>query len=774
MELRAHQREALARILAAVAAGERRMTVASACGSGKTLTAQRAARHLAPNGTVLVLVPTKALLVQTARRWRQSGQPGMALGVCSLSQRASGLDPGAALMVRHPRAIARAMRTGGPVTVFATYSSLHHIRRAHEGFQLPAWDLVIADEAHRTCTAFGDGWGTVHDDAALPAKLRLYMTATPRVWGAPAEDEDIPFVQRPPLATMDRREIFGPTVYELGMAAAIEMGILADYQVLLPVVADADLFGILTTPRPGTTAHLDGLRNGAIQVAVLRAIAEHGLRRVLVFHNRVAAAEAFAATLPDTAAQLDEPLRIKDLWAQAIHSWQSAEWRRDLLDDFARTDALVKILSNVRVLNEGVDIPDVETVVFADPRYSVIDAIQAIGRGLRQPPGAGKKTTLIIPVYLRSGSDDDWTRDPAFANLITLLQALRSHDESFMDRVALPTRATGAGRGLAASRSSFYAHPERTAALARALDLTIALPAIGSWDTVLAAAAHYHARHGALDPPTGYVTAGGFALGEALDRLRLRRLAGRRLAPDRIKVLDLLGFCWTRQAPTFASMLAHARAWAGETGHLTVPVREVFGGHPLGTWLARQRRLAGTGQLPDQHRQALDAIDPHWNPAWPRDWQRRYRLAVQALADARQATCPSPAAGQWHQPGMQWLRTQQTRFFDLHQGQQELLLALPVPPLPGGLYYQSAGDAQRHDFYRALGHLSAFAAREGHRDVPDDHLEPSWWDHSTPDRPPFALGSWLRRCREHPGALTPEELEALHAVLRDNPQPPPP
>lgn len=294
MELRAHQREALARILAAVAAGERRMTVASACGSGKTLTAQRAARHLAPNGTVLVLVPTKALLVQTARRWRQSGQPGMALGVCSLSQRASGLDPGAALMVRHPRAIARAMRTGGPVTVFATYSSLHHIRRAHEGFQLPAWDLVIADEAHRTCTAFGDGWGTVHDDAALPAKLRLYMTATPRVWGAPAEDEDIPFVQRPPLATMDRREIFGPTVYELGMAAAIEMGILADYQVLLPVVADADLFGILTTPRPGTTAHLDGLRNGAIQVAVLRAIAEHGLRRVLVFHNRVAAAEAFA------------------------------------------------------------------------------------------------------------------------------------------------------------------------------------------------------------------------------------------------------------------------------------------------------------------------------------------------------------------------------------------------------------------------------------------------------------------------------------------------
>lgn len=125
MELREHQIEALAAIEAAVADGERRMTVVGACGTGKTLIAQQAAQRLAPQGAVLVLMPTKALVTQTIRRWREAGRAGLALGVCSLRQRESGLSPGEAVMTRHPRAIARAMRVGGPVTVFATYGSLH-------------------------------------------------------------------------------------------------------------------------------------------------------------------------------------------------------------------------------------------------------------------------------------------------------------------------------------------------------------------------------------------------------------------------------------------------------------------------------------------------------------------------------------------------------------------------------------------------------------------------------------------------------------------------
>lgn len=777
MKLREHQEQALSAITAAAATGLRRMTVAAACGSGKTLIAQQAAQHLAPQGAVLVLLPTKALLTQTARRWREAGRPGPALGVCSLTQAQSGLVPGEAVMTRTPHKIARTLRTSGPVTVFCTYGSLHRIQRAHEQHHLPAWDLVVADEAHRTCSAFGNGWGTVHDDHAIPAKIRLYMTATPRIWGAaaPADRDDLP-MERAPLATMDHTEIFGPTVYTLGMAEAIERGILADYQVLLPVVdTDApDLHSILSARRRGTTAHHDGVRNGAVQVAVLRAIAEHGLRRVLVFHNRVALADAFARSLPDTARQVPAPLHIADLWARVIHARQSGPERRDLLEDFGAPDRTCKILSNVRVLNEGVDLPDVDGVVFIDPRSSIIDAIQAIGRGLRQPPGAGKKTTLVIPVYLHAGTDPaDLLRASAFAGMLTLLQALRAHDETFMDRIALPARAPGSA--LAAQRSTFFAQPERAAQLAHVLGLKITLPAIGSWDTALVAAARYHATFGDLDVPLGYVTDQDFALGQWLASIRLRHLLGRRLPPERRRILDALGFSWITSRATgsmvCATMLARAQSWAHHHGHLTVPVKDKTGGHRLGAWLARLRRHAAAGRLPAEQQRALQAIDPHWNPPWPQTWQRRYHHAASVLAaDAADSSdnaagTARPVTEEDRRTAVNWTATQQLRFFDLHQGQQELLLALHIPPLPDHAFYRSTHDPEHHTVYDGLGHAAAFLAREGHLQVPPDHREP-WWGPAGPHTPEtFDLGPWLQRCRACPGLLPVAQQRTLEALL---------
>ncbi|MFE7029124.1 Helicase associated domain protein [Streptomyces sp. NPDC057621] len=784
MELREHQVEALAAIKKAATAGEQRMTVVSACGSGKTLVAQQAAQSLAGQGSVLVLMPTKALVTQTIRRWREAGRAGLALGVCSLRQRESGLSPGEAVMTRYPRAIARALRVGGPVTVFATYGSLHHIQDAHELHGLAPWDLVVVDEAHRTCSAFGDGWGTVHDDAAIPAKIRLYMTATPRIWAAPAAAELLPFLQRAPLATMDHREIFGPTVFELGMAAAIGRGILADYQVVMPIVDedDTDLHAILAARRPATTAHHDGLRNAAIQVALLRAIAEHRLRRVLVFHNRVVLAEAFAASLPVTALEVGEELSIENLWSRAIHSQQPGEARRDLLDDFAGPDRACAVLSNVRVLNEGVDMPDVDAVVFAAPRYSIIDAIQAVGRGLRQPPGGRKKTTLVFPVYLRRGADlADLLESSAFANLITLLQALRAHDESFMDRIALPARSQA--HPLKTTRALHYAQPERAAQLARALGLEITLPAIGTWALAHASALRYRTGFGHLDVPADYTDPGGFALGECLASLRLRRLLGR-LPAEQEQALDALGMLWIAPAQTFDSMLARARTWAAAHGHLIVPVKADLGGHRLGRWLATQRRKAATGRLSAAHQQALESIDPYWNPPWPQEWQGKYARA-KALVDATGWRFNSPSsspAGREDRVSMDWINKQRLKFFGLQEGQQDLLLKLGIPPLPDGVYYDSSYDPERHAFYGGLGHVAAFLAREGHLDVPRQHREPCRWDDNGEHPTAFPLGEWIHQRRKHPQMLTEVQrraLEALHMLWdpalgrRKRPKPPP-
>lgn len=766
MELREHQVEALTAIEAAAAAGHPRMTVVAACGTGKTLIAQRAARRLAPQGTVLVLMPTKALVAQTIRRWRQAGQPGAMFGVCSLSQNDSGLHPREATMTRDMGQIARAARMGQPVTVFCTYGSLHHIQDAHGFHGLPRWDLVIADEAHRTCSAFGDGWGTVHDDAAIPAKTRLYMTATPRIWGSEAAPVRHPFMERIPLATMDRYEIFGPTVYCLGMAEAIGRGLLADYQVVMPFVDDGDLHGILAVHRPFTTAHHNGLRNAALQVALLRAIAEHRLRRVLVFHNRVSTAQSFADTLARTALEVDAPLRVDNLWSQAIHGEQPSDWRRDLLDDFATPDRECAVLSNVRVLNEGVDMPDVDGVAFVDPRYSVIDAIQAIGRGLRQPPGAGKKTTLVIPVYLSSGlSTDDMLKGSAFANLITILQALRAHDETFMDRIALPDSSR---RSRTTGIPLHYAHPERAAQLSRALGLEIALPAIGSWEQAHASASTYRTVFGHLDVPADYTDPDGFALGECIASLRLRHILGR-LPADHQQALNELGMLWTARVQTFDSMLEHARAWHRAHGHLAVPASSKMGGHPLGRWLATQRTKDRGGRLlPAQHK-ALADIDPHWNPSWPQEWQRRYARAKTLL----------PGHGRLWKTGTPlhlritaeegdtavWIEKQQKSFFGLHERQMALLLGIGIPPLPEALGRQRPDSPAHGTFHYALVHAVAFALREGHLDVPRNHYEPPVLAALTRAlAKPFALGTWIHKCRTSFRSLTPEQRLALEGL----------
>lgn len=354
--LRPHQIEAADAALAAFASGERRATVVSACGTGKTLTAAHIADQTAGEGHVLVVVPTLELLAQTIQRWRQAGRGGTVIGVSSMKQTTSGLSTEQAIMTTDADAVAQLIeRARGPVTVFVTYGSLPRIRYIHDQYRIPAWDLAVIDEAHRATRRSDKGWGVIHDDAQIPAKLRLYMTATPRIFRTPAPANGLSSLfESMPDATMDRVDIFGPTVYRLGLADAIERGILADYRVVMPVIEDTDLRTILTAP-PAGTSHHNGLRTAALHVAVLRAIADHDLRRVLVFHNRIAAAHAFAKALPGTMRQVTGDLRIPDLWSHAVDSTQKTWQRRRLLQDFDATSRRA-VLSNVRVLNEGVDI----------------------------------------------------------------------------------------------------------------------------------------------------------------------------------------------------------------------------------------------------------------------------------------------------------------------------------------------------------------------------------------------------------------------------------
>jgi predicted helicase len=159
--------------------GFRRVTVVMATGTGKTLVALHAAHETAPEGACLVVVPSLRLREQTAAVWHSEGRPGRYLGLCSPDDPA---DPDLAsilTMVHTPHTLADQAAAGtGALNVFCTYHSLAKAAAAHRDFHLPRWDVVVADEAHRTTGDCANPWTLIHNDDALPARHRLYMTAT--------------------------------------------------------------------------------------------------------------------------------------------------------------------------------------------------------------------------------------------------------------------------------------------------------------------------------------------------------------------------------------------------------------------------------------------------------------------------------------------------------------------------------------------------------------------------------------------------------------------
>ncbi|MFI9781840.1 Helicase associated domain protein [Streptomyces sp. NPDC051956] len=634
-----------------------RAQVISATGSGKTLMAVESARRLMAR-KVLVLVPTLDLLTQTAAAWRAGGRTGAMVGVCSLSSADSQGVP----CTTSADELRLWLLGLDRVTVFATYASLgmRTLQRAHAA-GVGVWDLVVVDEAHRTSGDAGRPWAAVHDQQQIPARRRLYMTATPRVWEAGGETPRL-------VASMDRdSEAFGPVAYELKLSEAIRRSIVAPYQVVCVDIRDEDVHQALLEAPLGAD-HVRGARLAALQTGLLTAVAEEKLRRVLAFHSRVAEAEAMAVGVPAVASELhaDDPERFprpERVWARWLCGEHSPGHRRAVLGEFAsdfvpgagggEVKVAVQVLSSVKVLGEGVDTARCDAVAFCDARGSMVDIVQMVGRALRIRPGEGKLATLVVPVFLGPGEKDgDMLVSNSYDALSKVLGALRAHDTETIEALADPRVRSGSwvggeGRGgddavdrdgvedggsggsggesvldeaedgqeaaeplsgPAAALLRFSA-PRDPALIARFIRLRIIDPENAYWRRGIQASVQYLKETGAqaLQVPQRYVTPDDwsparFPLGVWLADQR-KYYNAELLEGERVRQLDRLGMVWSAHDNAFGAGLAVARAWAEEHGHLLAPVGAVgVGGFPVGVWLKNQRAAA---------RQAVEAALAH-------------------------------------------------------------------------------------------------------------------------------------------------------------------
>ncbi len=797
-----------------------RATVVSACGTGKTFIAAAAALRLARHGRVLVLLPTLDLLTQTVREWRLAGHTGPAVAVCSLED-----DP--QLWQDGVRTTTSAPQLGlwhgrGPVTVYATYASLPVIAEAHEGaYGLPmdVFDLVIVDEAHRTSGSAGKAWADVHRQEVIPAMRRLYMTATPRVWmeRAPrsraqergqeearrraeeerregAEAEGRVYVARPRwdrlpkdlACSMDDPAVFGPVVYELSLASAISRGLLAKYQIVVAELTDPVVTPQRLNSEERYEEQLRGQRLAATQTALLETMAEHGLQTTITFHHRTMEAEAFAVGLERVASRLhavDPGRHPGRVWAGWLCGEHDGSHRQTVLADFGRRAGRA-VLSNCRVLGEGVDIRATDSVALIDPKGSAVDIVQAIGRALRQKPGEGKMATLIVPVFLREGEKpEDMLSSDSYRPLVRVLAGLRAHDEKAVEMLAIPqanqkrivdpSRPVGQEpeEGEEESRLLLkFATPRDPALIAKWISYQVINTERQDWRRGAEAAHRYRQREGDLEVPYEHVeAAGAFPLGRWLSDQRRAYRAGT-MTGERAAELEGLGIVWDTADAGFAANLGAARAYYELHGSLAAPRGATIMDVQIGQWLTNIRRPGGLGKDPvraQRRAAALAAVDPDWNPAalgWTVDWQRHYAYLTQLLAEGARLAAVVPGVTRHGDDVGRWLATQRRNWARLNAEQQRRLGELGVKKASRARKTAvktgaaSGPRAGGEAFQKGLQALAQYVARTGSVTVPRGHVETVNIDGT---EHAVKLGIWLTNTKSRRAKLNQTQLDLL-------------
>ena len=462
--LRDYQQSALDDVLKGFEDNDRGKLI-MACGTGKTFTALRIAeRQSGPGKTVLFLMPSISLLSQSLLDWSSDADiPLKLFAVCSdtrAGRRAGDYEDISHYDLAFPATtdseklmtqMGRTDRTGSMTVIFSTYQSLDVIADA-QGAGFPKIDLIVCDEAHRTTgVSFGgneeSNFQRVHDDGFISANKRLYMTATPRIYGDRAKRKANENLLT--IASMDDATKYGPEFHRLGFGQASELGILSPYKVVIFNV-DMEAVGIDLDEHLSDPDSPINLSNAASMVGCWNGLGKRGAsgfdfsadplpsKRAVAFSNRIDESTLFKRHFSRIvesciAAAGENAENLLQCQVQHVDGTQNALERATHLA-WLRQDpdpGTCKILSNARCLTEGIDVPALDAILFLHPRKSDIDVVQAVGRVMRKAEGK-EFGYIILPIaQAPNASAEDTLRSSAYKAVWQVINAISAHDDRF-------------------------------------------------------------------------------------------------------------------------------------------------------------------------------------------------------------------------------------------------------------------------------------------------------------------------------------------------------
>lgn len=755
------QKVAAENVRKALAKGGRAQIV-MACGTGKTVTMLLAAEALDAQ-RVLVLAPTLLLVKQLRDEWISKRRPDRewaSLAVCSDigdGVDASEIAPAefGAPPTTNPDDIAAFLKKPGRRVVFGTYASSDRIAKAQKKAGVPAFDLAVADEAHRIAGVVSvkdrseRSQRVMLEEKEIKAVRRLFATATPRITGSQKTREGDDIL----IESMDDESRFGKVAHSITFQEAVKLKRLVPYKLVVTIVTNDEVADAVQNRHfidvNGKAYAADEV---ATAIAIRRAYKALGISKIISYHSRVAGARAFADLITQVPGRGKAPVTEHVAGSMPVND------RRQVLNRLANATEPY-LVTNARCLTEGVDVPALDAVAFADPRKSQVDIVQAVGRAMRRPMGTTKKTTgyIILPVYLTKKELKDpetAVESSAFEPVLQVLRALKDHDPLMAKFMAKVLVAKGKKPHQAASgleeilEVSMGAGLDKVLArqLFNAVQLRAVEVAAEVFDIRIQLLQTYKAREGNTRVPHDHIE-GGYKLGQWCSWTRQKYKQGL-LSPEQSQQLESLGFSWSPYDDDYDLGLTSLQAYIARHNDPNPPRGKIVGKFDVGAWIHARRGDQRKGKLRADRVEELRDLGVSFNRAEALAAET-WNQALEALAAFKKRTGHLMVPG-LHREGEfhlgRWvnnIRTKQRKHgVDAQQRRQ----------LEGLGFAWVAADV---NWSKAIQLLKDFVRREGHANVPQ-----------TLQIGDVKLGIWLasKRRMKRTGKLPEAEVKELERI----------
>jgi len=467
---RPDQLEALNAILAGFREGDKGQLLVP-CGWGKSLEALWVYEE-GKFDRALILVPSLSLLKQTKNVWNANRKDLSVPYLCICSEydidkeaedgtkvykkseddaeiRLHSVD---SRVTTDVKVVKDFLKNNPKAIVYSTYQSFHVLEKLVKGKKALPFGLTVFDEAHKTVGESKRAF-TLPLDIKLNLGKRLFQTATPKVYKDGVKTSQV--LKGFQVFDMADEKVYGKPFYKMSFRQAIDLKLLAPYKIVITGLTDEDLQKLIKDRTYGHTkdGSLLNFETAANHIALNKVMAEYHAKHAITFHSTISNAKAFQK---DHAA-------ISGFGGQVVHvnGEQSASERLGTMNTFkASQDA---IMTNARCLTEGIDVPNIDLVMFCDPKKSKIDIVQAAGRAMRiDKNNPDKQAVILLPVYFKDTATMESEIDESvFKDVKAILNALQDVDEVLMAEINALKTGDGKRKVTPDSRGSSGAKEEK-------------------------------------------------------------------------------------------------------------------------------------------------------------------------------------------------------------------------------------------------------------------------------------------------------------------------